>query len=245
MLTFAGPGAERARAELAATGVVRAGINLGNPVIVQQGPDGDLRGVGPALARELANRIGVRVAFITYDSAGKLAADVDSWDVAFLAIDPERAADIAFTAAYVHIEGTYLVPAGASIRKVDDVDRPGIRVAVGSKTAYELHLSRHLRNAELVREPTSQAALDRFLSANLDAVAGVRQSLVAAARAHPGHRVLDDSFMVIRQAAGVPKQQTTAHHYVAAFIEEAKVSGFVARALRESGVEGATIAPPA
>jgi polar amino acid transport system substrate-binding protein len=232
-------------AELAPGGVMTAGINLGNPVIAQRDPaGGEPRGIGPALARELARRIGAEVRFVTYETAGKLADAVreGAWDVAFLAIDPERAIDIDFTNAYVHIEGTYLVRSGSALRTVEDVDREGTRIAVGLKTAYDLFLSRKITKASLVRAGSSVEAIATFVAEGLDAVAGVRQPLVAYAAKHPGHRVMEDSFMVIRQAAGVPKGRPAAHRFVADFIEEAKAFGFAARALKESGVE-ATIAP--
>jgi polar amino acid transport system substrate-binding protein len=233
------------RAELAPSGTLRTGINLGNPVIAQPGADGgDPRGVGPALAREVARRIGVPIRFTTYETAGKLADAVKTgaWDLAFLAIDPERAADIDFSGAYVHIEGTYMVRAGSPLRSIADVDQDGLRVAVGLKTAYDLFLSRHLQRAALVRSASSKAAIAQFMDEGLDAVAGVRQPLVAFAKASPGLRVMDESFMTIRQASGVPKGRAHARAYVASFVEEAKASGFVADALRKSGVE-ASVAP--
>jgi polar amino acid transport system substrate-binding protein len=239
-------GIEAIRAELAPSGVLRAGINLGNPVIAQPGIDGGgPRGVGPALARELANRIGTPITFTTYETAGKLADAVKAgaWDVAFLAIDPERAADIDFTDAYVHIEGTYMVRGDSPLGTIADVDRDGVQVAVGLKTAYDLFLSRHLKHAQLVRSPTSKTAIAQFLAGNIDAVAGVKQPLVAVAAKTPGLRVMEGSFMVIRQASGVPRGRALARDYVAAFIEEAKRSGFVADALKASGVE-ASVAPP-
>jgi polar amino acid transport system substrate-binding protein len=231
--------------ELAPGGVLRAGLNLGNPVIVQRDDDGALGGIGPSLARELARHVGARVAFSTYETAGKLAEAVreHAWDVAFLAIDPERAVDIAFTGAYVHIEGTYLVAEDSPL-ELEDFDRGGVTIAVGLKTAYDLHLTRTLRHATLVREATSKEAIDAFLAGRVDAVAGVRQPLEATAARIPGLRVIDGHFMVIRQAAGVPKGRSGAHRYVSAFIEHAKRSGFAAQALRDSGVEGAAIAPP-
>jgi polar amino acid transport system substrate-binding protein len=234
-------------AEFAPTGVLRAGINLGNPVIAQPGEDGgEPRGVGPALAREVARRLGVPIGFLTYDTAGKLADAVKqgAWDLAFLAIDPERAADIDFTDAYVHIEGTYLVRDGSPLVTPGDVDRKGVRVAVGLKTAYDLFLSRHLKLAELVRSTTSKSAIEQFLNDSLDAAAGVRQPLHAVAAKQGGLRVMEEGFMVIRQASGVPRGRRAAHAWLKAFIEEAKASGFVARALKESGVQ-ATIAPAA
>ncbi len=238
---------EGLRREFAPGGTLRVGINLGNPVIAQPDPAGDAepRGVGPALAREVARRLGVPVTFTTYETAGKLAGAVKqgAWDLAFLAIDPERAMDIDFTPAYVHIEGTYMVRADSPLRSLVDVDRDGVRVAVGLKTAYDLHLSRALEHAQLVRFESSRAAIDAFLAQALEAVAGVRQPLVAAAAARDGLRVMDESFMVIRQAAAVPNGRPQALAFLADFIEEAKRSGFVARVLKESGVV-ASLAPP-
>lgn len=232
--------------ELAPSGTLRVGINLGNPVIAQKdAASGELRGVGPALGRELAKRAGVPVAFTSYETAGKLADAVkrDEWDVAFLAIDPARAVDIGFTEAYVLIEGTYMVPEGSPIKQVEEVDQAGRRIAVGLETAYDLHLTREIRKAELVRSDSSRAAIAQYLAGGADVVAGVRQPLAAAARTHPGHRVLPDSFMVIRQASGVPKARAAALAYVAEFVVAAKKSGLVDSALRESGIVDVTVAP--
>ena len=235
------------RKELAPGGVLRVGINLGNPVIAQPDPaGGDPNGVGPALARELGRRIGVPVQFLKYETAGKLADAVKegAWDVGFLAIDPARATDIDFSAAYVHIEGTYLVRDDSPLQAVADVDRKGVRIAVGLKTAYDLHLTREIKQAELVRSESSQAALHQFFSEQLDAVAGVRQPLEDAASRHAGYRVMPESFMVIRQASGVPRGRKYAASYLAAFIEEMKSCGFVARALKDSGQTDVAVAPP-
>jgi polar amino acid transport system substrate-binding protein len=183
--------------------------------------------------------------YLTYDTAGKMADAVKegAWDVAFLAIDPARATDIDFAPAYVHIEGTYLVREGAPFRKVDELDRDGVRIAVGLKTAYDLYLTREIKRAQLVRHSSSITALEAFMAEGLEAAAGVRQPLQNFASGHPGLRVLDESFMVIRQAAGVPKGRAEAATYLSAFIEDAKRTGFVAEALRASGVGEVTIAP--
>lgn len=234
--------------EMAPTGKLRVGINLGNPVIAQPGADGgDPKGVGPALGREVAQRLGVPLQYLTYETAGKLADAVKAgaWDVAFLAVDPARATDIDFAAPYVHIEGTYVVREGSPFLGVGDIDREGVRIAVGNKTAYDLYLTREIKRAQLVRGPTSLAAIEQFVGESLEAAAGVRQPLDKFAASHPGYRVLADSFMVIRQASGVPKGRANAHAFLAAFIEEAKRSGFVAGALAESGVGDVTVAPPA
>ena len=234
------------RHEFAPTGTLRAGINLGNPVIAQKDPGGGApRGVGPELARELAKRLGVGITYVTYDTAGKLADGVrgNAWDVAFLAGEPERAQEIAFSPPYVQIEGTYMVRQDSPLRRAADVDRQATRVAVGNKTAYDLFLSRNLKHAELVRFPTSLVAIDAFAqqSEKLDAVAGVRQTLMMAAAKQPGVRLMDDSFQVIRQASGVPKGRGEAARYLSQFIEEMKASGFVKRALEASGNGDVTV----
>jgi polar amino acid transport system substrate-binding protein len=237
------------RADLAPTGTLRVGINYGNPILAQGSPaTGDLRGIAVDLGRELGRRIGVPVALVPYDAAGKMtdAVKTGAWDVAFLAVDPARAADISFTAPYVEIEGTYLVPAGSPLRTIEEVDRAGVRVAISAKSAYDLFLSRELQHAQIVRAPSIPTSIDLFVAEKLEAVAGVRQSLVTAAAKIPGSRVLDGRFMVIPQAAGVPKGRDAAARYVREFIEDAKASGLVAQALKKSGVENsATIAPPA
>lgn len=234
--------------EIAPTGVLRVGINLGNPVIAQKGEEGgDPKGVGAALGHEIARRLGLPVKFLTYDTAGKMADAVKegAWDVAFLAVDPARATDIDFTAPYVHIEGTYLVRADSPFRGVADLDREGGRIAVGHKTAYDLYLTREIKRATLERGPSSGAAIDLFIAQGLDAAAGVRQPLEKYAASHHGLRVLAESFMTIRQASGVPKGRPAAAAWLAAFIEDAKRSGLVERALKESGQGDVTIAPAA
>ncbi len=231
---------------MAPGGVLRAGVNLGNPVIAQKDPAGGApRGVGPELARELARRLGARIEYVTYETAGKMADAVrqGAWDVAMLAGDPQRANEIAFSAPYVEIEGTYMVQAGSPLKRIEDFDRKGVRIAVGDKTAYDLYLSRTIRNAELVRAPTSIAAIDAFRAQRLDAVAGVKNPLAAIAAKEPGLRVIEGNFMVIGQASGVPRNREASARYLRDFIEEMKASGFVARALKESGVTDATVAP--
>jgi polar amino acid transport system substrate-binding protein len=244
----AGAPSESVRAQMAPKGTLRAAVNYGNPSIAQRDPaGGDPRGVGPDLARELSRRLGMPIRYVAYETAGKVADDAqkDVWDVAFLAIDPQRAATISFSPAYVEIGGTYLVRADSPLRRVDEFDQQKIRVAVALGSGYDLYLSRTLKNAELVRTPDSPAAVDRFLGEGLDAVAGVRELLTRNAKERAGLRVIDENFMVIRQAAAVPKGHEAAASYLGEFIEEAKASGFVAAAVKRSGSTDATVAPPA
>ena len=231
---------------IAPSGHLRAAINYGNPVLAQKDPrTGEPRGVSAELARELGRRLNLPVDFIPYDSAGKVTDALQSgaWDVAFLAIDPVRSAGITYTAPYVLIEGAYLVADSSPIGGNDDVDRPGVRISVGRGSAYDLFLTRTLKNAQLVRVTTSGDAMDAFLRDRLDVAAGVKQPITAFAAAHPGLRVLPGRFMVIEQAVGIPKAREAAIPFMRAFVEEMKASGFVARALASSGQSDATVAP--
>jgi polar amino acid transport system substrate-binding protein len=241
------PPAEVAR-ELAPGGVLRVAINLGNPVLAQREPaTGALGGASVDLAREVGRRLGLPVTLVSFDAAGKVvaAATTGAWDLAFLARDPARAAELRFTPPYVVIEGTYLVPEASPLRAIEDLDRPGVRIAVGRGAAYELHLTRALRHATLVRSDTSAGAVELFLREGLEAAAGVRNPLVAFAAAHPGLRVLPGRFTVIEQALAAPRGREVAGRWLDAFVEEVKASGFVAAALARSGQRDAAVAPPA
>jgi polar amino acid transport system substrate-binding protein len=235
--------------DLAPGGKLRAAINLGNSVLAQtDAATGEPKGVTPDLARELGRRLGVAVEFITFDAAGKVfdAAKSGAWDIAFLAIEPVRAAEIEFTAPYVLIEGTYMVPAASPLHTVADVDRPGIRIAVGVGSAYDLYLTRTIKNATIVRAAAGggREMIDLFVKDKLEVAAGVRQPLAAYAATHPQVRVMDGRFMDIRQAMGTPKGRSAGARYLAAFVEDVKASGFVADALKRSN-QSAAVAPPA
>jgi polar amino acid transport system substrate-binding protein len=236
--------------EFAPTGKLRAAINLGNGVLVQKDKaSGELRGVTIELARELAKRAGAPLEFVQFEAAGKVfeALKAGAWDIAFLAVEPVRAAEIDFTAPYVLIEGTYMVPRDSALKEIADVDRPGIRIAVGPGSAYDLYLTRTIKHATLVRaeEGGGRAMIDLFLKDGLDVVAGVRQPLVEYARKDPNVRVMDGRFMQIQQAMGTPKDRAAAVRYLRTFIEEMKASGFVADALKRSNQPDATVAPAA
>ncbi|MBA2307097.1 ABC transporter substrate-binding protein [Candidatus Dependentiae bacterium] len=231
---------------LAPAGKLRAAINFGNPVLAaKDAATGEARGVSVDLARELGRRLGVPVELVSYDAAGKVVEALKSgaWDVAFLAIDPVRAAEISYTPPYVVIEGVYLVPRDSLIRSNEDVDRPGVRVAVATGSAYDLYLSRVLKQATLVRTPTSGDVTDLFVAQKLEVRAGVKQQLEADARRIPGLRLLEGRFMVINQAMGAPRGREAGARYLRDFIEQMKASGFVAASLARNHVEGAAIAP--
>jgi polar amino acid transport system substrate-binding protein len=234
--------------ELAPTGRLRAAINFGNSVLAQPDPaSGPPRGVSGELARELARRLGVGIDYVTFDAAGKVfeALKEGLWDVAFLAVDPVRAAGIAFTAPYVVIEGVYLVPKDSALQTVEDVDRDGVRIAVATGSAYDLYLTRAIKHATLIRQPSGPESLEMFVKDRLEAAGGVRQPISAFAQAHPETRVIPGRFMAIEQAMGTVKGRDAGIAYLRTFIEEMKASGFVARALEASGQGDATVAPPA
>jgi polar amino acid transport system substrate-binding protein len=166
-----------------------------------------------------------------------------AWDIAFLAIDPGRADQISFTAPYVEIEGTYFLPANSTVRAIADVDRDGVRVGVSAQSAYDLFLARSLKNAQLVRAPDPKAAFELILAGKVDVVAGVRQHLVAHAAQLPGSRVMDDRFMAIQQALGIPKGREGGAKYLREFIDDVKASGFVAQVIEKAGVRGVSVPP--
>lgn len=228
------------------TGVLRASINLGNPILAKMDPaTGKPVGVSVDLAHALAERLGVPVELMTFNSAGKSVQVVtdEQADIGFFAIDPVRGAGIAFTAPYVLIEGSYLVSQSSPLQDNSEVDRPGIRVVVGKGSAYDLYLTRELKHAEIVRAPTSPTVVDVYLEKGLDVAAGVKQQLEADARRVDGLRLLPGSFMVIQQAMGLPKgRPEAAAQYLAAFVEDMKSSGFVAQALQRHGIQGASVA---
>jgi len=230
------------------TGKLRASINLGNPILAYADPaTGEPRGVSVDLANAFAAMLGVTPEFVVFDSAGKSvdAVTQEQADFGFFAIDPVRGAGISFTAAYVLIEGAYLVTDSSPLQSNDEVDAAAHRVTVGKGSAYDLYLTRELKQAQIVRAPTSPTVVDTFLEQGLEVAAGVRQQLEADARRLGGLRLLPGRFMVIQQAMGVPKgRDPIAIAFLAKFVEAMKASGFVADALARHGVEGASVAPP-
>jgi polar amino acid transport system substrate-binding protein len=232
---------------LAPTGTLRAGINLGNIVLAQTAANGELAGVSVELARELGRRLDVPVELSRFDAAGKSfeAMKAGSLDIVFLAIEPVRAAEVAFSAPYVLIEGVYMVPKDSPIQSVAEVDREGVRIAVNKASAYDLFLTRSLKHAKLVRGENGESGVDLFVRDKLEALAGVKQPIVAYAKAHPEVRVLDGRFMEIRQAMGTAKGRDAGARYLHAFVEEMKGSGFIADALKRSNQPDASVAPPA
>lgn len=231
-------------AALAPGGTLRATINVGNPILAAvETTTGAPRGVSVDIARELAQRLGARLECVIVAAAAKSVETVVSGhaDVGFFAIDPVRGADIAFTEPYVLIEGCFLVRQDSAIRDNSQVDAPHTRVAAGGGSAYDLFLTRELKRATIVRVPTSPAVVDAFVAQGLEVAAGVKQQLEGDAARHGGLRLLQEPFMVIRQAMGVAKVRgAAAAQYLRAFVDDLRASGFVHEALARHGIKGAT-----
>ncbi len=229
--------------DLAPTGALRAAINLGNVVLAQKDETGQPKGITVDLARELGKRLNVPVTLVPFDAAGKVfeANKTGVLDVMFLAIEPVRAAEIAFTAPYVIIEGSYMVPKDSPLMRNEDLDKPGIRIGVNTGSAYDLFLTRTLKQAQLVR---SANGMESLVNDRLEAAAGVKQALQGFARTRPELRLIDGRFMEISQAMGTPQGREAGARYLKGFVEEMKRSGFVADAVKRHN-QNVTLAPAA
>ena len=235
-----------AKSELTPAGKLRVGVNLGNFLLVTKDPaTGELRGVVPDLAAELARRLGATAELIGYPGAGQVAdaAGTGAWDVGFIGAEPQRAAVIEFTLAYVEIPATYLVPAGSPIRAIEEVDRPGIRVATAARSAYDLYLGRNLKHAQLVRAEGIPASYELFVKEKLDVLSGLLPRLTTDVTRLPGARILDGRFTAIQQAIGTPKARTAGAAYLREFVADIKASGLVASLIARHGVKGISVAP--
>ena len=235
------------RSQLAPSGTLRVGLNMSNFLLTAtDAATGKPKGLAADLGHELGRRLGVPVELVPYPNPGALgdAANSGAWDVGFLGAEPQRAKEIDFTAAYVEIEATYLVPAGSSIKTIADVDRPGVRIAISDRSAYDLYLTRELKHAQLVRE-RGDVILTRFLSDKLDAMAGLRPGLMKDQAKAPGSRILDGNFTAVQQAAGTPKGRPAGAKYLKEFIEDVKASGLVAKTIEKHNVRGLNVAAKA
>ena len=233
---------EQLRSELAPGGRLRVGLNMGNFLLVNKDAGGKIHGIVPDLAQVLASRLGATVEFLEYPSAGPVAdaAASGAWDVAFIGAEPQRAAAIAFTPAYVEIPATYLVPPGSPIRALADVDKPGVRVATAARSAYDLYLSRNLKHAELVRAEGIPASYDLFVKEKLDVLSGLLPRLTQDVQRLPGARILEGRFTAIQQAIGTPRARAAGARWLEAFVAELRSSGLVGRLIERHGVRGIT-----
>ena len=231
--------------ELAPNGKLRIGLNYSNFLIVSgDGPDGSPRGIAPDLGRELARRAGLPFEFVKFDAAGKLfdAVKAAHCDVGFLGAEPQRAAEVEFSPAYLELPVTFLVPPGSPIKAIAEIDRDGVRVSVSERSAYDLFLSRTLKKAKLVRSAGIPASYDTFVREKLEALAGLKPRLVEEHARLAGSRILDGEVTSVQQAMGAPKGRAAAARYLREFAEDVKRSGFVARAIAQHQVKGVRVA---
>jgi polar amino acid transport system substrate-binding protein len=238
---------QQVKAELAPTGVLRAGVNLSNFLLVT-GKDaaGMPTGVSPDMAGEIAKRLGVPVKLVPYKTPGELAdaAESNAWDIGLIGAEPQRAEKISFTAAYVEIEATYLVPAGSPIKSIADVDKPGVRISVTGRSAYGLWLERNIKQATLMRTDSLDSSFDQFVRDKLDVLAGLRPRLLTDVEKLPGARILDGKFSAVQQAIGTQRKNAAGAEFLRKFVEEVKASGFVQGLIDKHKVRGLTVAPP-
>lgn len=233
--------------ELAPGGTLRTGLNTGNELLVSSvTAEGVPRGVAPDVAAEAARRLGAGVRWVLYGSAGALAdaAADQAWDIGLLGAEPARAETIAFTQAYAEIPATYLVHADSPLRAIPDVDRPGVRISVAARTAYDLWLTRNIRQAELIRSQTRDAAWDLFIAGQADALAGLTARLAADLARAPGSRLLDGAFTSVQQAIGSPRSRRRSAVFLSELVADLVSSGFVARSIARHQVTGLSPAPP-
>lgn len=232
--------------ELAPTGVLRAGINMSNFLLVTgKTPSGDPQGVSPDMAAEIAKRLGVPVAYVKYERPSHLAdaAGTNVWDIGLIGAEPQRAEKIAFTPAYCEIEATYLVPSGSPISSIADVDRPGVRITVRRGAAYCLWLERNIKQAKLVMSDTADGPFDQFVAEKLEAYASLKPQLLTDAAKLPGSKILPGSFSTVQQAIGTAKANSAGAAFLRDFVAEAKSSGLVARLIEKHHVKGLSVAP--
>ncbi len=235
----------QAVAELAPTGVLRAGINMSNFLLVTgKSSTGDPQGVAPDMAAAIGRRLGVAVAYVPYERPSKLAdaAGTDSWDIALIGAEPQRAEKITFTPAYCEIEATYLVPPGSPLGAVADVDRSGVRITVRRGAAYDLWLERNIKHAAVLRSESADGPFKQFVEEKLDAYAALKPQLLTDAEKLPGSKILPGHFMTVQQAIGTAKPNAAGAAFLAAFVAEAKSSGLVARLIEKHRVKGLSVA---
>ncbi len=231
-------------ADLAPTGTLRAAINTANFLLVGRSASGEWEGVAPDVARAIGVRLGVPVSFVPFAKAS-LAGDAVGtgvWDIVLIGREPAREHAIAFTSAYAAIEATYLVPAAGPLATIADVDRPGVRIAVGAGSAYDLWLTRNIVHAELVRAPSIAQSTSLFVEQRLDALAGLRPGLLAELDRLPGTRILDGNFTTVNQAVGTARGNHASVEFLTRFVEELKASGSVGRMIENNKARGLSVA---
>ena len=227
--------------ELAPQGVLRAGINMSNFLLVSETKaNGDIDGVSPRMAAAIAAELGVKLQLIQYKGPGDVAdaAQTNEWDIANIAAEAERARFISFSPAYCEIQATYLVPPGSVIKTLEDVDQPGVRIAVKDRAAYDLWLTENLQHASLHRAPTLDDSFTLFQEEGLEVLAGLRPKLLEQQSLMPGSVLFDKSFTAVQQSVGCQTGKPLAAAYLQDFITRSKQTDLVASLIEQFGVQG-------
>jgi polar amino acid transport system substrate-binding protein len=237
----------QARSELAPTGKLRVAVNYGNPLFARKGAGGEASGISIDLGRELGRRIGMPIEILGFDSGGQMTEGLKKggWDVAFMAYEPAREAEVAFAGAFAEVDSTYLVPSASPLRNAAEVDREGMRIAVSAGGGNDLFLTRTIKRAQLVRATGSAATIKIFVTDKLEAYAGLKPTLIELSAKLPGTRVLDGRYTVIPYSVGTPRGRDAGNRYLREFLEEAKTSGLIARSIEKNGIRGVSVAPSA
>ncbi|ASJ74425.1 transporter substrate-binding domain-containing protein [Granulosicoccus antarcticus] len=233
-------------ASLAPHGILRAGINMSNFLLVNQtDASGQPDGVSPAMARALATELGLELKLIAYKGPGDVAdgASKGEWDIANIALEAERAKVIDFSPAYCEIQATYLTPPDSPINSLAQIDQPGNRIAVKERSAYDLWLTRHIKQATLVRAASLDESFERFRDEGLEVLAGLRPKLLQQQTLMPGSTLFDESFMAVQQSMGCPTGKTLAAAHIRDFVKRSIESGFVAELIERYEVVGQLSVP--
>ena len=231
--------------QLAPNGALKAGIYLGNFLLVTSKDDqGNPEGVSPDLAYAIAKSLNVKIQLIPFDTQGELVEAVAKGicGIGLVGSDPDRAQKITFAPAYVEIEATYLVPPNSPLNAIEDVDTPGVRIASFKKSAYDLWLVRNIKNASLVHADTLEASVDLFFNEKLDALAGLKTGLIKDSKRLPGSTVLDGQFMAVQQGVATAKENLQSIEFLSRFVQDAKQSGLIASFIKKHKVNGLSVA---
>jgi polar amino acid transport system substrate-binding protein len=217
---------EAARADLAPKGTLRCAINVGNPALVQRDGTGQLSGESVYLARSLARAARLPFELCSYESGGSMfrALGDDGWDIGFLAIDPARAFRLHFSRPYLTIDSRYAVPADSTLAELAQVDRPGVRIGSSRGAAYDLHLQRTLRYASRIEYDSPASSLDALLQGEVDATAGILETVASFVARHRGVRMLAGTILRIGQSIAVPRERSAGAAFVEDFLDAMLIS---------------------
>jgi polar amino acid transport system substrate-binding protein len=236
--------------DVAPTGALRVAVAVGpSPSAfwaTRDAATGGAQGVTVDLGRAAAARLGVPARIVEYQTSAQItaAASKDAWDISFMPQDVEREKYVDVGPAFVLYATTYAVRGDSDIRRLADVDRPGVRVGGIEGTSTSRILAKSLKQAKLVLSPSAQDAQAEFASGHVDALAQGREAVEDFAKKHPGTRVLEENIQTTGVIVVVPKDRPAARAWAARFLEDAKGDGTVRRALDNAGFREMAVAPP-